>query len=125
MTRAIRHRDSPRVIPLPDMQPQHQTTQQITRQARDSPHQVLDGQEEPSRAALVGIQGFRMALEGHIANVFIDMNLLRADLCNVADKVLEAETYITSLQAEVKQLKQQMTHITLLMTALEDRAEDT
>ncbi|KAJ1181159.1 hypothetical protein NDU88_006369 [Pleurodeles waltl] len=57
--------------------------------------------EEPSRDELLAaIQGFRVALEGKIEMVAVEVNLLRADLCKVSDKVKVAEGSIVDLQTE-------------------------
>ncbi|KAJ1171573.1 hypothetical protein NDU88_003434 [Pleurodeles waltl] len=58
--------------------------------------------EEPSRAKiLAAIQGSRVALEGKIETLAVEVNLLRADLRKVSDKVKVAEGSIVELQMEV------------------------
>ncbi|KAJ1130474.1 hypothetical protein NDU88_008826 [Pleurodeles waltl] len=83
------------------------TPQRVTRVAGSG-----DGQsgllpvEEPSRADILSaIQGSRVALEGKIETV--EVNLLRADLRKVSDKVKVAEGSIVELQAEVETLRKQ------------------
>ncbi|KAJ1149081.1 hypothetical protein NDU88_001899 [Pleurodeles waltl] len=57
--------------------------------------------DEPSRAELLAaIQGSRVALEGKIEMVVVEVNLLRADLRKVSDKVKVAEGSIVELQME-------------------------
>ncbi|KAJ1206324.1 hypothetical protein NDU88_001731 [Pleurodeles waltl] len=57
--------------------------------------------EEPSRAELLAaIQGSRVALEGKIETVAVEVNLLRAELWKVSDKVKVAEGSIVELQTE-------------------------
>ncbi|KAJ1135865.1 hypothetical protein NDU88_002294 [Pleurodeles waltl] len=58
--------------------------------------------EEPSRAELLAaIQCSRVALEGKIETVAVEVNLLRADFRNVSDKVKVVEGSIVELQTEV------------------------
>ncbi|KAJ1114893.1 hypothetical protein NDU88_003123 [Pleurodeles waltl] len=58
--------------------------------------------EEPSQVEiLAAIQGSRVALEGKIETVVVEVNLLRADLRKVSDKVKVAEGSIVELQLEV------------------------
>ncbi|KAJ1099971.1 hypothetical protein NDU88_005062 [Pleurodeles waltl] len=58
--------------------------------------------EEPLRAELLAaaIQGSRVALEGKIEMVAVEVNLLRADLCKVSCKVKVVEGSIVDLQTE-------------------------
>ncbi|KAJ1119490.1 hypothetical protein NDU88_007675 [Pleurodeles waltl] len=57
--------------------------------------------EEPSRAELLApIQGSRVGLEGKTETVAVEVNLLRADLWKVSDKVKVAEGSIVELQTE-------------------------
>ncbi|KAJ1155588.1 hypothetical protein NDU88_008317 [Pleurodeles waltl] len=57
--------------------------------------------EEPSRPErLVAIQGSRVALEVKIETVVVEVNLLRADLRKVSDKIKVAEGSIVELQTE-------------------------
>ncbi|KAJ1175184.1 hypothetical protein NDU88_000475 [Pleurodeles waltl] len=100
--------------------------QRLTGRTRDTSVGSPEAQQEPLRAALLeAIQRSRAAREGQIAGVSVEINLLRADLRKVADKVSEAETNIGMLQLEIRQLKQQMARVTTLTSALEERAEDT
>ncbi|KAJ1191839.1 hypothetical protein NDU88_001154 [Pleurodeles waltl] len=65
--------------------------------------------EAPSRAELLAaVQGSRVALEGKIETVAVEVNLLRADLRKVSDKVKVAEGSIVALQMEVGALRKQM-----------------
>ncbi|KAJ1119156.1 hypothetical protein NDU88_007342 [Pleurodeles waltl] len=65
--------------------------------------------EEPSRAELLAaIQGYRVALEGKIETVAVEVNLLRADLQKVSEKVKVAEGSIVELQLEVEALRKQI-----------------
>ncbi|KAJ1207952.1 hypothetical protein NDU88_003342 [Pleurodeles waltl] len=58
--------------------------------------------EELSQAEiLAAIQGSRVALEGKIETVAVEVNLLRADLRKVSDKVRVAEFTIMELQMEM------------------------
>ncbi|KAJ1095998.1 hypothetical protein NDU88_001147 [Pleurodeles waltl] len=57
--------------------------------------------EEPSRAELLAaIQGARVALEGKIEMVGVEVNILRADLHKVSDKVKVADGSVVDLQTE-------------------------
>ncbi|KAJ1109481.1 hypothetical protein NDU88_006841 [Pleurodeles waltl] len=74
--------------------------------------------EEPSRAELLAaIQGSRVALEGKIETVAV--NLLQADLMKVSDKVKVAEGSIVELQTEVGALQKQMVQATSTVGWLE------
>ncbi|KAJ1107017.1 hypothetical protein NDU88_004414 [Pleurodeles waltl] len=65
--------------------------------------------DEPSHAELLAaIQGSRVALEGKIQTVAVEVNLLRVDLQKVPDKVKVAEGSIVELQSEVRALQKQM-----------------
>ena len=100
-----------------------QQTHRITRQG-DTGDTSPDTQE-PSRADLMeAIRGSREALETQIAGVSIEVNLLRADLRKVSDKVTTAEDNITSLQTEVRHLKKQVSHLTNATETLADKAEE-
>ncbi|KAJ1160565.1 hypothetical protein NDU88_001061 [Pleurodeles waltl] len=58
--------------------------------------------KEPSRVELLtAIQGSQVALEGKIETVAVEVNLLRAELRKVADKVKVAEGSIAELQTEL------------------------
>ncbi|KAJ1111961.1 hypothetical protein NDU88_000233 [Pleurodeles waltl] len=79
---------------------------------------------EPTRADLsVSIQGCRTALEHKIETLSIEVNLLRADLHKVSDKVTTAEGNIVELQVETVTLKKQMAQLTTSARELERRAE--
>ncbi|KAJ1100624.1 hypothetical protein NDU88_005705 [Pleurodeles waltl] len=81
--------------------------------------------EEPSRAEiLAAIQGSRVALEGKIETVAVEMNLLRADLRKVSDKVKMVEGSIEELQMEVEVLRKQMAQASSTVGKLEARLED-
>ncbi|KAJ1092734.1 hypothetical protein NDU88_005844 [Pleurodeles waltl] len=65
--------------------------------------------EEPSHAELLSaIQGSRVALEGKIETVAVEVNLVWADLQKVSDKVKMVEGSIVELQTEVGALRKQM-----------------
>ncbi|KAJ1130956.1 hypothetical protein NDU88_009300 [Pleurodeles waltl] len=86
---------------------------------------VLDTMEEPSRAELLAaIQGARVAREGKIEMVAVEMNLLRADLRKVSDKIKVVEGSIVDLQTEVGTLCKQMARVTSTVGTLEARLED-
>ncbi|KAJ1144066.1 hypothetical protein NDU88_010368 [Pleurodeles waltl] len=62
--------------------------------------QVSANPEEPSRVELLAaIQGSRVALEGKIKTVAVEVNLLRADLQKVSNKIKVAGVYV-ELQTE-------------------------
>ncbi|KAJ1210701.1 hypothetical protein NDU88_006063 [Pleurodeles waltl] len=64
--------------------------------------------EEPLQAEiLTTIQGSRVALEGKIETVAVEVNLHRADLRKISDKVKMAEGSIMELQTEVGVLRKQ------------------
>ncbi|KAJ1207964.1 hypothetical protein NDU88_003354 [Pleurodeles waltl] len=76
--------------------------------------------EEPSRAKLLApIQGSRVALEGKIETVAVEVNLLRAGLRKVA------ESSIAELQTEVGALRKQIVQATSTLRRLEAGLEDT
>ncbi|KAJ1089349.1 hypothetical protein NDU88_002500 [Pleurodeles waltl] len=80
---------------------------------------------EPSQVELLAsIQGSRVALEGKIEAVAVEVNLLRADLRKVSDKVKAAEGTISELQSEVGTLRTQMAQATSTVGRLEARLED-
>ncbi|KAJ1209137.1 hypothetical protein NDU88_004515 [Pleurodeles waltl] len=80
---------------------------------------------EPSRAELLAaIQGSRVALEGKIETVAVEINLLRADLRKVSDKVKVAEGSIAELQSEVGTLQSQVAQATSTVGRLEARLDD-
>ncbi|KAJ1128675.1 hypothetical protein NDU88_007050 [Pleurodeles waltl] len=81
--------------------------------------------EEPSRAELLAaIQGSRVALEGKIETVAVEVNLLLADLRKVSDKVTVAEGSIVKLQMEVGALRKQMVKANSTVGQLEAWLED-
>ncbi|KAJ1165319.1 hypothetical protein NDU88_005747 [Pleurodeles waltl] len=80
---------------------------------------------EPSQAELLAaIQGSQVALEGKILTVAMEVNLLRADLWKVLDKVKVAEGSIAELQSEVGTLRSQMAQAASVVGQLEARLED-
>ena len=52
------------------------------------------------------------------------MNLLWADFHKISENILNAETNITALQGEVRQLKQQTNKMSVLTSSLDARVED-
>ncbi|KAJ1130649.1 hypothetical protein NDU88_009000 [Pleurodeles waltl] len=82
--------------------------------------------EELSQAEILAtIQGSRVALEGKIeTEVAVEVNLLRADLRKVSDKVKVAEGSIMELQTEVGTLPKQMVQASSTVGRLEARLED-
>ncbi|KAJ1134619.1 hypothetical protein NDU88_001070 [Pleurodeles waltl] len=80
---------------------------------------------EPTRAELLAvIQGARVALEGKIETVAVEVNLLQADLHKVSEKVKVAEGSIVDLQTEVGTLRKQMAQVTSTIGTLEARLAD-
>ncbi|KAJ1105451.1 hypothetical protein NDU88_002857 [Pleurodeles waltl] len=80
---------------------------------------------EPSQAErLVAIQGYLVALEGKIDTVAVEVNLLRADLRKVSDKVKAAEGSIAELQSVVGTLWTQMAQATSTVGRLGAQLED-
>ncbi|KAJ1148574.1 hypothetical protein NDU88_001402 [Pleurodeles waltl] len=73
---------------------------------------------------LAAIQGSRVALEGKIETVVVEVNLLRADLRKVSEKVKVAEGSIAKLQTEVGSLRKQMMQVSSTVGKLEARLED-
>ncbi|KAJ1150786.1 hypothetical protein NDU88_003575 [Pleurodeles waltl] len=102
------------------------TLQGVTRVAgSDDGQSGLLPVEEPSLVEiLAAIQGSRVALEGKIETVAVEVNLLRADLRKVSDKVKVAEGSIVELQAEVGTLRKQMAQAGSTVGRLEARLED-
>ncbi|KAJ1091260.1 hypothetical protein NDU88_004387 [Pleurodeles waltl] len=100
--------------------------QRVTRVAgSDDGQSGLLSVEEPLRAEiLTAIQGSRVALEGKIETVAVEVNLLRADLRKVSDKVKVVEGSIVELQAEVGTLRKQMAQAGSTVGRLEARLED-
>ncbi|KAJ1108360.1 hypothetical protein NDU88_005736 [Pleurodeles waltl] len=87
---------------------------------------VLATVEEPSRAELLAaIHGTRVALEGKIIMVAMEVTLLQADLRKVSDKVKVASGSIVDKQTEVGTLRRQMAQVTSTVWTLEARLEDT
>ncbi|KAJ1134624.1 hypothetical protein NDU88_001075 [Pleurodeles waltl] len=75
---------------------------------------------EPTCTELLAtIHGARVALEGKIETVAVEVNLLRADLRKVSDKVKVAEGSIVDLQTEVGTLRKQMAQVTSTVGTLE------
>ncbi|KAJ1218738.1 hypothetical protein NDU88_006315 [Pleurodeles waltl] len=56
---------------------------------------------------------------GKTETVAVEVNLLRADLCKVSDKVKVAKGSIVDLQAEVGTLRKQMAQVTSTVGTLE------
>ncbi|KAJ1192359.1 hypothetical protein NDU88_001669 [Pleurodeles waltl] len=84
------------IMPAPVLQ--HQTRLGGTGDGLSTPATT----EEPSRAEiLAAIQGSRVALEGKIETVVVEVNLFRADLRKVSDKVKVAEGSILELHTEM------------------------
>ncbi|KAJ1207935.1 hypothetical protein NDU88_003325 [Pleurodeles waltl] len=71
---------------------------------------------------LAALQGSRVALEGKIETVAVEVNLLQADIRKVSNKVKVAEGSIVELQTEVGALHKQMVQATSTVGRLE--AED-
>ncbi|KAJ1198395.1 hypothetical protein NDU88_002236 [Pleurodeles waltl] len=79
--------------------------------------------EEPSHAELLAAtQGSRVALEGTIETVAVEVNLLWADLRKVSDKVKVAEGSIVELQTKVGALRKQMVQANFTVGRLEARS---
>ncbi|KAJ1217719.1 hypothetical protein NDU88_005310 [Pleurodeles waltl] len=76
----------------------------------------------PQRVAR--LEGSRVALEGKRETVAVEVNLLRADLRKVSNKVKLAEGSIAALQTEVRTLRKQMVQATSTVGWLEARLED-
>ncbi|KAJ1107224.1 hypothetical protein NDU88_004617 [Pleurodeles waltl] len=66
---------------------------------------MLPAEELSQAEILAAIQGSRVALEGKIETVVVEVNLLRADLRKVMDKVKVAGGSIVELQMEVGALR--------------------
>ncbi|KAJ1198894.1 hypothetical protein NDU88_002732 [Pleurodeles waltl] len=105
--------------------PRH-PTQKITSQlGTTDTEDPLEESTEPSRVELLeAIWGLGKALEEQIDTVVIDVNLLRADLGKVLDKVQTAEINIADLQREVKVLLKQMAQMTTKTAELTRWAKD-
>ncbi|KAJ1216375.1 hypothetical protein NDU88_003977 [Pleurodeles waltl] len=102
------------------------TPQHVTRVAgSDDGQSGLLPVEEPLRTEiLAAIQGSRVALEGKIEMVAVEVNLLRADLRKISDKVKVAEGSIVELQAELGTLRKQMAQAGSTVGRLEARLEN-
>ncbi|KAJ1183557.1 hypothetical protein NDU88_000375 [Pleurodeles waltl] len=108
-------------IYYPAMLPQHQTRVGGPVDDLGMPAAV----EEPLQAELLAaIQGSRVALEGKIETVAVEVNLFRADLRKVSDKVKVAEGSIVDLQTEVGTLRKQMVQATSKVGVMEARLKD-
>ncbi|KAJ1139436.1 hypothetical protein NDU88_005808 [Pleurodeles waltl] len=77
---------------------------------------------EPSRVErFAAIQGSRVALEGKIGTVAVEVNLLRMDLRRVSEKVKVVEGSIVELQAEVGSLRKQIVQVKAKLRAIKVR----
>ncbi|KAJ1193720.1 hypothetical protein NDU88_003016 [Pleurodeles waltl] len=85
----------------------------------------LNSEEQPGAELLVAIQGSRVALEEKMGTVVVEVNLLRADLRKVYDKVKVVEGSILELQTEVGALRKQMVKATSMVGLLEAQLEGT
>ena len=103
-----------------------QSAQRITRQTNPSPQgRSPPDQPDPSLADIMeAIKGSREALEAQVAGVSVEVNLLRADLRKVSDKVTSAEGNITALQTEVKDLRNQVRDLNAVTGTLMNRADE-
>ncbi|KAJ1132212.1 hypothetical protein NDU88_010539 [Pleurodeles waltl] len=80
---------------------------------------------EPLQVELrAAIQGSRVALEGKIETVAVEVNLLRAELQKVSNKLKVSEGSIAELQSEVGTLRKQMLQATSAVERLEAQLED-
>ncbi|KAJ1192676.1 hypothetical protein NDU88_001982 [Pleurodeles waltl] len=80
---------------------------------------------EPKRAELLAaVRGTRVAVEGKIEIVAVEVNLLRADLCKVLEKVKVAEGSIWDLQTEVDTFHKQIAQVTSTIGTLGAQLED-
>ncbi|KAJ1102247.1 hypothetical protein NDU88_007299 [Pleurodeles waltl] len=70
------------------------------------------------------IQSLKGTIESKIDALTIDVNLLRADLRKVTDKVTTAESKINRLQAVTKRLENQVQELTKQHTAVAAKLED-
>ncbi|KAJ1130617.1 hypothetical protein NDU88_008968 [Pleurodeles waltl] len=105
----------------PMLLPQRQTRMGELGEALDAPATA----GEPTRADLLAaIRGTRVALEGKIEMVAVEVNLLRADLLKVSDKVKVEEGCIVDLQTGVGTLRKQMAKVTSTVGTLEARLEE-
>ncbi|KAJ1194082.1 hypothetical protein NDU88_003377 [Pleurodeles waltl] len=81
-------------------------------------------EELPQAELLVAIQGLRVALEGKIETVAVEVNLLQEDIQKVSDKVKVAKGSILELQTEVGALQKQMAQVTSKAGVMEGRLKD-
>ncbi|KAJ1105911.1 hypothetical protein NDU88_003314 [Pleurodeles waltl] len=102
------------------------TPQRDTRLAgsEDGQSGLLPAEELWQAEILAAIQGSRVALEGNIETVAVKVNLLRADLRKVSDKVKVAKGSIVELQVEVGTLRKQMAQAGSTVGRLEVQLED-
>ncbi|KAJ1128021.1 hypothetical protein NDU88_006413 [Pleurodeles waltl] len=102
------------------------TRQRVTRVAGSDDGQsgLLPVGELSQAEILAAIQGSRVALECKIETVAVEVNLLRADLRKVSDKVKVADGSIVELQAEVGTLRKQMAQAGSTVGRLEARLAD-
>ncbi|KAJ1129440.1 hypothetical protein NDU88_007810 [Pleurodeles waltl] len=70
------------------------------------------------------IQGSRVALEGKIDSMAVDINHLRMDLWKLADCKAAIEDDVTTLKAEVKRLRVKVDGLKCSTTQMEERLED-
>ncbi|KAJ1111156.1 hypothetical protein NDU88_008493 [Pleurodeles waltl] len=102
-----------------------QATHRITGESQDAMEHSLDRQGESSHVALLEvIQGSMVVLEGQIAGLMVEVNMLSAGLHEMVDKVGSAETNIATLQRDVHFPKTQVTHLPKITATLEERAKD-
>ncbi|KAJ1209440.1 hypothetical protein NDU88_004818 [Pleurodeles waltl] len=105
----------------PILLPQRQTRMGGLGEALEAPATM----GEPTRAELLAaVHGARVALEGKIETLAVEVNLLQADLCKVSDKVKVADGTIVDLQTEVGTLRKQMAQVTSIVGTLEGQLED-
>ncbi|KAJ1106535.1 hypothetical protein NDU88_003936 [Pleurodeles waltl] len=85
--------------------PQCQTQNSRQRQEQAA---ITSAEEQSRTEILAAIQGSRVALEGKIETVALEVNLLWPDLRKVSDKVAAAEGSIVELQTEVATRRKQL-----------------
>ncbi|KAJ1207737.1 hypothetical protein NDU88_003127 [Pleurodeles waltl] len=83
------------------------------------------GTIKPSGAqTLVAIEASGLVLQAKIEAIALDANLLRTDLCKVAERSLETESQVTEMQEDVSHLKATVmaleTHSSKMEAWLED-----
>ncbi|KAJ1100110.1 hypothetical protein NDU88_005199 [Pleurodeles waltl] len=91
--------------------------------SRDGVRVPVTSDELSHMELLAAIQGSRVALEGKIETVAVEVNLLQADLLKVSDKVKVAEGSIVELQTEVGTLRKQMVQATSTVGRLKARSD--